>query len=56
MVVGIDEAWFFDDDLVQVANELADTGRRVVIARLLQRPRERALLCSPKVTHPAPCC
>ena len=34
LVVGIDEAQFFDDDLVQVANELADGGRRVVIAGL----------------------
>ena len=35
-VVGIDEAQFFDDDLVLVANRLADDGRRVVIAGLDQ--------------------
>jgi len=35
-VVGIDEAQFFDLDLVDVANRLADDGRRVVIAGLDQ--------------------
>lgn len=35
-VVGIDEAQFFDLDLVRVANQLADEGRRVVIAGLDQ--------------------
>ena len=35
-VVGIDEAQFFDNDLVDVANRLADDGRRVVIAGLDQ--------------------
>lgn len=35
-VVGIDEAQFFDLDLVRVANQLADTGRRVIIAGLDQ--------------------
>lgn len=35
-VVGIDEAQFFDLDLVRVANRLADDGRRVVIAGLDQ--------------------
>lgn len=35
-VVGIDEAQFFDADLVRVANRLADDGRRVVIAGLDQ--------------------
>lgn len=34
MVVGIDEAQFFDDELVQVANDLARAGKRVVIAGL----------------------
>jgi thymidine kinase len=33
-VVGIDEGQFFDADLPVVANELADTGKRVVIAGL----------------------
>jgi thymidine kinase len=33
-VIGIDEAQFFDPDLVQVANFLADKGKRVIIAGL----------------------
>lgn len=33
-VVGIDEAQFFDNDLVGVCNELADSGVRVIIAGL----------------------
>jgi thymidine kinase len=33
-VVGIDEAQFFDADLVELASELADRGVRVVIAGL----------------------
>jgi thymidine kinase len=33
-VVGIDEAQFFDDELLSVCQELADDGRRVVVAGL----------------------
>ena len=33
-VVGIDEAQFFDDDLVTVVNSLANLGKRVVISGL----------------------
>lgn len=33
-VVGIDEAQFFDDGIVQVANDLANRGKRVIIAGL----------------------
>jgi len=33
-VVGIDEAQFFDDGLVQVCNQLANNGIRVIIAGL----------------------
>lgn len=33
-VVGIDEAQFFDDSIVEVANKLANNGVRVVIAGL----------------------
>lgn len=33
-VVGIDEAQFFDDSLVDVCNELANNGKRVIIAGL----------------------
>ena len=33
-VVGIDEAQFFDDELVSVCNRLADDGMRVIVAGL----------------------
>lgn len=33
-VVGIDEAQFFDEGLVEVCNELANNGKRVIIAGL----------------------
>jgi len=33
-VVGIDEAQFFDDELVSVCNKLADAGTRVIVAGL----------------------
>jgi len=33
-VVGIDEAQFFDDSVVEVCNELADRGTRVIVAGL----------------------
>ncbi len=33
-VVGIDEAQFFDDELVVVCNKLADAGTRVIVAGL----------------------
>ena len=36
VVVGIDEAQFFDADVVTVANQLADAGHRVVVAGLDQ--------------------
>ena len=43
-VVGIDEGQFFDNDLVRVVNQLADQGKRVIIAGLdmdyLGRPFE----------------
>ncbi len=35
-VVGIDEAQFFSNDLVDVVNKLADDGKRVIIAGLDQ--------------------
>ncbi|MBA3804849.1 MAG: thymidine kinase [Acidobacteria bacterium] len=35
-VIGIDEGQFFDNELVEVANELADRGLRVIIAGLDQ--------------------
>ncbi|MFP4089142.1 MAG: thymidine kinase [Cyclobacteriaceae bacterium] len=33
-VVGIDEAQFFDDKIVEVCNELANKGKRVIVAGL----------------------
>jgi thymidine kinase len=33
-VVGVDEAQFFDESLVEVCRELADAGKRVVVAGL----------------------
>ena len=33
-VVGIDEAQFFDEEIVNVANELANQGKRVIVAGL----------------------
>jgi len=33
-VVGIDEAQFFDDDVVRVCSHLADLGKRVIVAGL----------------------
>ena len=35
-VIGIDEAQFYDADLVDVCNELADKGKRVIVAGLDQ--------------------
>jgi thymidine kinase len=40
-VVGIDEAQFFDSELVSVCNRLADMGKRVIIAGLDQDYRGR---------------
>ena len=33
-VIGIDEAQFFDDEIVQVCNDLANRGMRVIVAGL----------------------
>ena len=33
-VIGIDEAQFFDDSIVEVCNELANSGKRVIVAGL----------------------
>ncbi|MCP5063837.1 MAG: thymidine kinase [Ignavibacteriae bacterium] len=35
-VVGIDEAQFFTEDLIDVCNQLADNGKRVIVAGLDQ--------------------
>lgn len=43
-VIGVDEGQFFDQDLVRVVNQLADQGKRVIVAGLdmdyLGRPFE----------------
>ena len=33
-VIGIDEAQFFDENIVEVCNKLADSGKRVIVAGL----------------------
>ncbi|MEA1986403.1 MAG: thymidine kinase [Candidatus Marinimicrobia bacterium] len=33
-VIGIDEAQFFDNDLVEIVQKLADSGKRIIIAGL----------------------
>ena len=33
-VIGIDEAQFFDDSIVEVCNELANQGKRVIVSGL----------------------
>lgn len=35
-VIGIDEAPFFEDDLISICNQLAETGKRVIVAGLDQ--------------------
>lgn len=40
-VIGIDEAQFFDGDLVRIAEDLADDGKRVILAGLDQDYRGR---------------
>ncbi|RJP63415.1 MAG: thymidine kinase, partial [Ignavibacteriales bacterium] len=35
-VIGIDEAQFYESDLVEVCNRLADSGKRVIVAGLDQ--------------------
>jgi len=48
-VVGIDEAQFFDADLVNVANTLANQGKRVIVAGLDQDFRGRPFEPMPQV-------
>ncbi len=48
-VVGIDEAQFFDDDLVELVNELADRGVRVIVAGLDQDFRRRPFGPMPRI-------
>ncbi|MEL7637690.1 MAG: thymidine kinase [Anaerolineaceae bacterium] len=46
-VVGIDEAQFFDDGIVEVANQLADQGKRVIVTGLDTDFRGEPFGCMP---------
>lgn len=48
-VVGIDEAQFFDDGLVEVVTELADSGVRVIVAGLDLDYRRRPFGLMPQI-------
>ena len=48
-VVGIDEAQFFDDNIIEIVNELANKGRRVIVAGLDQDYRGRPFGPIPKL-------
>lgn len=49
-VVGIDEAQFFDLDIVRVCNELANQGRRVIVAGLDMDFSGSPFGCMPQLT------
>jgi thymidine kinase len=48
-VIGIDEAQFFDQGLVEVVSDLADRGVRVIVAGLDQDYRRRAFGPMPQI-------
>src|SRR5204863_8737407 len=48
-VIGIDEAQFFDQELVRVCNDLADMGKRVIVAGLDQDFRARPFDLMPQL-------
>ena len=48
-VVGIDEAQFFENDLVDLCQKLADSGRRIIVAGLDQDFLGRPFGCMPAV-------
>lgn len=48
-VVGIDEAQFFDDGIVAVAQELADRGMRVIVTGLDTDFRGEPFACMPEM-------
>ena len=52
-VVGIDEAQFFDDAIVAVANQLADKGLRVIVTGLDTDFRGEPFGCMPFMTAKA---
>lgn len=45
--MGIDEAQFFDDGIVEVANQLADQGKRVIVTGLDTDFRGEPFGCMP---------
>jgi thymidine kinase len=49
-VVGIDEAQFFDNTLVEVCNKLANSGKRVIIAGLDMDFQGQPFGCMPYLT------
>jgi len=48
-VIGIDEAQFFDDNIVDIVQQLADSGKRVIIAGLDQDYRALPFEPMPKL-------
>ena len=52
-VVGIDEAQFFDEAIVDVANQLADQGIRVIVTGLDTDCRGEPFACMPNMTAKA---
>jgi len=48
-IVAVDEAQFFDDSLVGIANDLADRGLRVIIAGLDQDYKGNPFGCIPQL-------
>lgn len=48
-VIGIDEAQFFDDNLVEICQNLADAGKRVIVAGLDQDYRAKPFEPMPKL-------
>ncbi len=48
-VIGIDEAQFFDESIVEVCNKLADEGKRVIVAGLDQDYRGEPFEPMPKL-------
>ena len=52
-VVGVDEAQFFDDGIVEVVNQLADRGMRVIVTGLDTDFRGEPFGCMPVMTAKA---
>lgn len=48
-VVGLDEAQFFDDTIVEVCNSLANSGKRVIIAGLDMDYKGKPFGCMPQL-------